>query len=502
LHRRSPFRLGVALALTLTIVVVPASSAFAAMSRSLVMDRATRWADAVIPYSQSGWADLDGTIVSSPSLGWRRDCSGFASMSWNLPKPGASTRSLASYADPIQKEALQPGDLILKSGEHAVIFGGWTDTTRTKYWAFEMSSTQSKNTTPPDGSRRRETPYPYWGEDYGYLPYRLRGITESIDYSAYVSPIAGADRYATAAAASRAAWADGSAATVMIASGENWPDALGASALAGAVEGPVLLTRPGSLPAAVAEEIRRLGASEAIVVGGEAAVSPAVLQALDALEGVETTRVGGTDRYATSAALARETQVRAVAAGKSVDTEVFVATGADFPDALAAAPVAYRHLRPILLTTPGELATDTRQAIESLGASGAIVLGGAGAVSEQVRSDLSTLLDGAHVPRLSGDDRYETAMALSAHADESCCMTYRGAALANGAGFADALAGGVMAGRLGVPLLLTPAGRLHSGVADLLSGKAAAFGYVRCLGGDSAVYPIVRETIALMLQSG
>lgn len=498
MNRRSPFRLTVTL--TLALVLLPAAPAYAVMSRSLVMDRAARWVDAIIPYDQNGWADAEGTVVDSSTLGWRRDCSGFASMCWNLARPGASTRTLASYADRVEKESLQPGDLMLKSGEHAVIFGGWTDATRTRYWAYEMSQSQSLNTDPPDGSRRRDTPYPYWREDYGYLPYRLHGITENIDYSAYVSPIEGADRYATAAAASRAAWADGSAPTVIIASGEDWPDALGASALAGAVEGPMLLTRSTSLPGAVAEEIRRLGAVEAIVVGGEAAISPDVVRALAAIEGVKTTRVAGADRYETSAAIARETVVRATAATKTLDTTFFVATGATFPDALAAAPIAYRHLRPILLSRPAALSPEARGAIEALGATDAIVLGGTGAVSAQVQTDLENLLGGGRVDRIAGGNRYETALAISAHAGDACCMTYQGTAIASGAGFADALAGGAMAGRLGVPLLLTPAERLHGGVADLLSSQPAAFVYLRCLGGVSAVHEITRETVALVLQ--
>jgi putative cell wall-binding protein len=471
------------------------------MSRSVVMERATRWVDAVVPYSQTGWADRDGALVESSSLGWRRDCSGFASMCWNLPRPGASTRTLASYADRIQKESLQPGDLLLKSGEHAVIFGGWVDETRTEYWAYEMSASQSAATG--DGSRRRKTPYPYWRQDYGYLPYRLRGIADSIDYSDYVTGVYGPDRYATAVAASQQGWAAGTARTVIVASGENWPDALGAAALAGAVEGPVLLTPASALPGAVGAEIRRLGATEAVVVGGERAVSPAVLAAIEAIGSVETTRIGGGDRYETSALVAREAVSRGTASARPADDAVFVATGRNFPDALAAAPIAYTHVRPILLTEPSELSEVASATISDLGCGRAVILGGTGAISSQVQGDLGDLLgNGKNVSRIAGSDRYLTAIAVAAHAAQTCCLKYEGAVLANGAGFADALAGGVMAGRLGAPLLITPGDRLHPGVAGLLSTERTSIGYVRCLGGASAVAPIVRETIALTLQGG
>jgi len=69
----------------------------------------------------------------------------------------------------------------------------------------------------------------------------------------------GDDRYGTAVRASLEAFPDG-ATSVVIASGQDWPDALGGSALAGVVDGPLLLTREGTLPAEVREEIVRLGA--------------------------------------------------------------------------------------------------------------------------------------------------------------------------------------------------------------------------------------------------
>lgn len=504
MHRRSSFRLVVTLALALALV--PASPAMAAMSRTLVMARATTWADAVIPYSQIGWADLDGTIVTSPSAGWRRDCSGMVSMAWNLPRPGASTRTLAGYAERIEKEALQPGDMMLKEGSHALIFGGWVDDSRAEYWAYEMSSSTSQRTDPPDGTVRRRTPYPFWSNDVGYLPYRLKGITGSIDYTPYVTAVEGLNRYATSVAASRQAFADGSASTVVLASGENWPDALGAAALAGAVQGPVLLTRPGSIPAEVQAEIRRLGASEVIIVGGPGAVSADVENALTAVVGSTAAdpppamRIGGSDRYETSRMIAAEVARRTAEGARAADRTVFIATGTSFPDALAASPIAYAHVRPIVLTPPDVLGADARSSLEGLEATSAVVLGGPAAVSADVEAALAEMLGDAGVRRLSGFDRYRTALAIARYGIDECGLTYGGLALANGTGFPDALAGGVMAGQLGTPLLLTPAERLNGHVADLLSANRVAVGHVRCLGGTAAIGTVARETVALMLQ--
>jgi putative cell wall-binding protein len=497
--RRSPFRLTFACALVLALV--PASPALAAMSRSVVMQRAEQWVAMPIPYSQTGWADIYGTTVYSPSKGWRRDCSGFTSMAWNLPKPGASTRTLHFYSDQITKAALQPGDAMVSYDNHALIFGGWADDAHTTYYAYEMSSSASKNSTPtPDGTITRVTPYPYWGSNAStYLPYRLKGITENIDYGAYITPVEGSNRYATALAASRTAFTDGSAKTAIVASGENWPDALGASALAGAVGGPVLLTKPDALPAGVAAELARLGVTEVIVVGGTGAVRPSVASALDALPGVSVTRIGGSNRYATARLIAEETGRRVTSSGGTPDPAVFVATGANFPDALAASPIAYAKTRPIVLTTPASLSSEAAAAITALGTSEVVILGGTGPVSSEVETRLAGVLGDENVSRLAGADRYATGYAIAVYGHDECDLSYSGAGVATGASFPDALAGGAMAGKLGTVMLLTPTAKLDGRVAELMLANRTEFGKPHCLGGLSALKPIVREAIACML---
>ncbi|MFC0493399.1 peptidoglycan-binding protein [Streptomyces mutabilis] len=49
-----------------------------------------------------------------------------------------------------------------------VIFGGWTDGTRTSYLAYEQI---------PPHTRKQSTPYAYWSDSAKYLPYRYKGVT-------------------------------------------------------------------------------------------------------------------------------------------------------------------------------------------------------------------------------------------------------------------------------------------------------------------------------------
>ena len=497
--RRSPFRL--TLALVTVIFLLSTSPAFGAISRAFIMQRAETWVNKRIPYSQTGWANLAGDIVTSPSLGWRRDCSGFASMCWGLSTPGAYTWTWRNYGEAIDKAVLQPGDALVSPRNHAVLFGGWADAAHATYYCYEMSYSASKNSTPtPDGTRVKVTPYPYWGGDYTYAPYRKPGVTGSIDYSPFITPVEGPNRYATAVAASRAAFPAGGAATVIVASGENWPDALGASALAGAVRGPILLTPRGALPGEVAGEIARLGAKEAIIVGGSAAVGHGVQQALDALSGVSVLRLGGRDRFETSSLIVGETQRRMYAAGRALEGPVFVATGGNFPDALAASPIAYSHVQPLLLTSSAALSSQAESSLASLEATSAIVLGGTASVSGAVETRLAELLGAANVRRIAGSDRYQTGYLVALYGHDERGLKYTGAAVATGANFPDALGGGAMAGELGTVLLLTSPGRLEGSVADLMLANAAEFEKPHCLGGHATLKSIVREAIALMLE--
>jgi putative cell wall-binding protein len=113
-----------------------------------------------------------------------------------------------------------------------------------------------------------------------------------------------------------------------------WPDAVAVSGVAAATGRPVLLTLHGELPEATRAAIERGGIERVVVVGGTAAVSDDVVRAVEAL-GVAVTRISGATRYDTSLAVAEH------AAGIGVDTQqVWLATGRNWPDSLAAGAAA------------------------------------------------------------------------------------------------------------------------------------------------------------------
>ncbi|MFB8235349.1 peptidoglycan-binding protein [Kitasatospora purpeofusca] len=140
------------------------AAAAQSVTRASIVERAQRWVDQKVPYSMSRyWSD-----------GYRQDCSGFVSMAWGLGS-SQTTWTLPDFAERITKAELQPGDVLIhndpaspRGGSHVTVFGGWTDSARTRYVAYEQTS---------PGATKRVTPYAYWSNSATYVPYRYKGLS-------------------------------------------------------------------------------------------------------------------------------------------------------------------------------------------------------------------------------------------------------------------------------------------------------------------------------------
>lgn len=250
--------------------------------------------------------------------------------------------------------------------------------------------------------------------------------------------VAGADRYDTSAGISRQVAQTGG--TVIIASGQNFPDALSGGAAAGSLDGvPVLLVRTNEVPPAISAELDRLRPTRILVLGGESAVSASVAQKLRE-RGAAVERLSGADRYETAA------KVSAHVHGAGAAT-VYVASGQNYPDALAGGPAAGRAKAPILLTRTGELPASTLAELKRLRPTTIVVLGGQAAVSQAVVDQLGAVSPTA---RVSGEDRYRTAAALSKESFTRSDTVY----LVNGENYPDALSGTPLAASSAAPILL------------------------------------------------
>lgn len=287
------------------------------------------------------------------------------------------------------------------------------------------------------------------------------GITDSFSPFAIGSPaterIAGADRYATAVELSTTFFPAG-ARTVYLASGTGFADALAAGAAAAQAGGPVLLTTPSSLPARVRAELVRLAPTQVVIVGGAAAVSPAVDAAVrGALPTAAVVRLQGNDRYATAV----EVSKRAFPNGAAT---VYLATGLSFPDALAGAAAAGRDGAPVLLVPGTRIPAVVRAELERLRPGRVVLLGGTTALSTAVATAVGIAVPAATVTRLQGADRYATAASVAATFTAGSTVF-----IATGRTFPDALAGAAIAGLQRGPVVVVPDGALPASLRTALA---------------------------------
>jgi putative cell wall-binding protein len=462
-----------------------------------------------VPYSQAKYATVSGVVIgtSSAGIGYRTDCSGFLSMCWNLRTVTGAPLNLdtagldAAYlVQPISKDSLDAGDMMLKAKDkvpsrqgHAVLFVAWADPAHKTFYTYEESGS---GVGAVKGLRTYDKS---WAD--GFRPYRYRKLDP--DFADVELRVSGLDRYETAVAAvdqSFPASTTVSVPTVIVASGETWPDALGGSALAGAYEGPLLLTARDSLPAATRASIARLKPNEVFVLGGPGTVSPAVESQLASM-GATVTRIGGNDRYEVSRAVARAALAQARYRKRTVDT-AYLATGLNFPDALAASPISTKTRRPILLTTKDSLPAGTLESLQELRITKVIILGGEGSVSAKVAEQLKSAR--ITVTRIGGANRYEAAIGIAHHGLEpGIGMSWASLGLASGDAYADALSGGVAQGQTGdgALILLTQGARLTDPVARELTQHKDEIGLLRVFGGSATVQQATRASAATILRA-
>lgn len=253
--------------------------------------------------------------------------------------------------------------------------------------------------------------------------------------------IAGADRYATSAAVSAKSFTSPQGA-VFVASGQNFPDALAGGAAAAKQVGPLLLTSSSRLSGATSNELKRLRPSKIYILGGTGAVSGATAVALNGI--APTQRIGGADRYATAANTSKAIFTSA--------STVYIASGLGFADALAGGPAAAKQAAPMLLTSATSLPAATRAELTRLQPTAVKILGGNGAVSSRVQSQIQAAVPSARITRYSGADRYATAasVAKAMWPNGSRTVFY-----ASGTSFPDGLSATPSAAVNKAPLLLT-----------------------------------------------
>ncbi|WP_052314851.1 cell wall-binding repeat-containing protein [Desulfosporosinus meridiei] len=207
--------------------------------------------------------------------------------------------------------------------------------------------------------------------DNSYHPYNIKRL-------------AGVTHYGTAAEVAKQVKPSGGG-EVIIATGENFPDALSISPYASAHGIPMVLVEKNTLPAESLSYLKDVEPTDVTIVGGVGAVSAAVeAQIQDLFPEANIRRFGGYDQYETSALIAK-------ALFGDSSPNLFVATGTNFPDALSGSVIAGSTQSPIVLVKPNEIPEKVSLIyLNSLSNKTVVVLGGTSVVSESVFNTLKS----------------------------------------------------------------------------------------------------------------
>ncbi len=303
-----------------------------------------------------------------------------------------------------------------------------------------------------------------------------------------INEIKGQTRYETAALEALQAYS--SSKYVLVASGMSYADSLAAAGLAGALGCPIVLTERDSLPDVSANAISGLGASTAILLGGEAVIASGAATAISRKAG-NVLRLAGETRYGT------QMQIWSYGLKNNLwqgDT-AYIAAGENFADALSAAPLCFACKAPVFFANgSGYLPNEQLEALKAASQfKNLIVLGGDACVPSGSYSQLSAIASGhgGSITRLAGATRYETSAAVARYAVEKLGFIWDGIAFTSGQLPYDALAGAPLQGRHKSPLLLVDGGNTSS--AKLAKGSVSSS--IAFFGGYSAIPVATRVSV-------
>ena len=271
---------------------------------------------------------------------------------------------------------------------------------------------------------------------------------------------------------------------IIIASGNDFADALAGSYLATVKNAPILLSYGGTnenyayLDTDNINYIKENLAEDGVVyiLGGKNAV-PELYE--DGLDGITVKRLGGANRFETNILILEE-------AGIPAGSEILVCTATNYADSLSASAVG----KPILLVwnDRGILYGDQPKFLESLEDCSFTVIGGENAVSEKLADEIGKYGD---VERLAGANRLETSVLVA----EKYFDAPETAVLAYAWNYPDGLCGGSLAYALKAPLILTMANYEDAAIAYAAENGIWG-GYI--LGGVGLVSDdIVRDIFAM-----
>ena len=277
-------------------------------------------------------------------------------------------------------------------------------------------------------------------------------VKADVKESLKIERISGKNRYETAAEISEKARNKSEAA--IIASGEDFPDALAGGQLAVALDAPVLLTGKNTLDSNTNNELLRLGVKTIYLLGGEGTISKSVENELKSIANV--VRIGGSDRYETSELIAKK------AREFGLSDNLVIASGRNYADALSSGGY--------IAKTNNTMVLSDGQALPTIEYKEIIVFGG------------KTSLEFPNYTgkRIWGSDRYATSLAIAkqGHGNSETVI------LTSGEDYPDALTAISLSKQLDAPIILVKQAGIDARTKDFIESTAKK---VVIIGGEKSI---------------
>lgn len=423
----------------------------------------------------AGYTQLDNIIPQKNTDGTDKP-NGYVTVTFDKGANGNLTGQTSYYVNPnagkklsdITKPEVKPETgFKFKAWDTTDDFAIKSDKTVTAQYKKSTGTTPGGTTPDQPGDKPGDKPGTV-PENPGAIPGTTPGVVEKHG-NRYVERVAGKNRVHTAINTSKRFF--NRSRYVIIADSGNYPDALTATVLAHVLDCPILLNNTRYLEDDVAREIVRLGATEVIIVGGHKSISENVKSQLGKFDQNKVQRIWGRDRYVTSSELAYEIERLTGKVNKAI-----IASGENFPDALATAPLGSKEIAPILLVRRNQMDKKVSKALKDLNINKVYVAGGQNSVSKKLEAQLPQV-----IRRFSGHDRYETAILVASYTYPESKEVF----VASGEVFPDALVIGPVCARRKAPILLSRTTPVK--VTDDYIEKSN-IEYLYIIGGTNTIY--------------
>ena len=357
-----------------------------------------------------------------------------------------------------EEDEVAPTGIIATSGYNSILLE-WTINPVNKTSGYEVHRATSSDGTYDLISEASKTSYNDTGLTtnstyyYKVRAYRMLGTAKVYsDFSTTINSksislqrLAGSNRTETSIAIAIEQYSDKVPDAVVLATANNFADALAGSGIAYKYNAPLLLvnkTISGSKNVLDYITTNLSNNKNIYILGGTGAVSEEIAGYLTG-QGYTIIRLGGNNRYETNQEIVNYLN-------STKGTSVVIATGGSFADALSISSIADIKGYPILLNGKDNLSAIVSSGITNIQPKTVYIIGEVGVLSANIETQIKEINAAITIVRLGGKNRYETSMKIMEYFN----LTTDTVTIATGIDFPDALSGSVLAARRNCSVLL------------------------------------------------